>query len=364
MRQENPNPLPNEKGGTILGMAAKTVVTPERPAPIPEIPKTETEPETTPFPRTKRKKHTTLPGIAARVTIAAGLLTSGAAAYDHHVSANEPLSLPGITRDIQSIPGQITEWFTGGSDEVSPTFFDDNATEGVVGPNTFLYMPQAEFDKLPSADEEGKPLFNFPWDPNHPIEIKYHKSALDDFDIRRLKSGGVIDAEKYKGYATDIFSDSNLPVGYEFPALRGGRLSFMGSVYDEVASRKSPSNPYGQAVYNGPIIMARIEFIAPNGNLNFVNIFIEDNQGNYLPLQPLIDAPLESPMWAWEKGTLIEGLQKIFRTTKEGKLHMNIQGALNGGLSGLNADRVPGDFNFKVVTDATGIQKIPLPEPK
>lgn len=252
-----------------------------------------------------------------------------------------------------------------------PQSFDKNATEGVVGPRNILIVPKEVFDKIPIADAQGNPIFDFPWDPNHPLEIRYHKEALRDDQIAWLKSGGLVNADDYKGYETDMYSDNSLPAGFEFPAIYPGRLFFMGSVWDEEASRKSPSNPYGLAAYSGPITMATIEFIAPNGILYFINIQIIKDSGGVeenLPILPLIDAPLINPEnrngQDWEKGTPVEGLQKIFSATQKGKLKMTIQGGLNGRLDGPNAERVPGTFKFKTATDASGIQKIPLPEPK
>ena len=348
---------PRESGRGIFGLVAPTrerTTTPVLPRPAPQPETTPVSPEPGKPPGKKPLIQRLAGNLAVRVILAGTALAgTGYAGYEAYQG-----NIPGIHRSVdQSVS--------------KDTVFDNNATKGVVGPNNILVVPREVFDKTPIADAQGNPIFDFPWDKNHPIAIRYHKAAIGDKEIAWLKSGGLANAEDYRGYQSGMNSDNFLPTGYEFPNIYPGRLFFMGSVYDEEASRKSPSNPYGLAVYSGPVNMAKVEFIAPNGILYFVNINIVDDSGGVeklLPISPLVNAPLIGPENGngqdWEKGTLVENLQKIFSTTQQGKLKMIIQGGKNGRLNGPNAESVPGDFKFKIGTDTTGTPKILVRESK
>lgn len=63
-------------------------------------------------------------------TLGAGaVLTSGGAALDHHLSANERVDFGGIGRDIGSIPGQVGEWLTSGKETESSSVVNISNSE-------------------------------------------------------------------------------------------------------------------------------------------------------------------------------------------------------------------------------------------
>lgn len=75
--------------------------------------------------------------------IAAGFIASSSAAADHHVSTPEDLNLPGITRDISSIPGQMWNWGMTAKDDIERllhrdgTFTSRSETNGVKANEIF-----------------------------------------------------------------------------------------------------------------------------------------------------------------------------------------------------------------------------------
>jgi len=279
-------------------------------------------------------------------------VAGGAIAYE---------AVPAVHRAVDSafldnLKGQfITEV------SVNPEVFDPKATSGVVGPNTIFYIPQEEFNKLPLADEKGNPIFDFPWDKNHPVSREYKAGLSSSWASWSAKGEVSIDTNTKNEWSESTV----LPAGFEFTTVYPGRLFWGGSIYDEEASRKSPSNPNGLAVYRGPITAGRIEFTLPDGTFYFVGFSVVEDKGGkitQLSIQPLVDAPYTDESRNGKQGTSVERGQKIFSTIKEGKIIMNTEAQKNGSL--LFKDRMPGNFSFQTGKDATGAQKILVSDAK
>lgn len=276
--------------------------------------------------------------------------------FAESVPGGTSFSNDGSVPQIEGLPPQEPE-----TKKVNPKeIFDNRKDEGVISPENILPVPKDKYvEKTHLADEDGNPIFDFPRDQNFPgLEIQYKKSQL--YSPGWWKSGPP-DSD-----IRDGFKGKNLlPAGYELPTLYPGRVFFAGTVYDEEASGKSLSNPDGLAVHKGPIITAAIKFIAPNGTLYSIGIVVRNKENTrYLELKPLIDVSLSGLENGngkdWEKGTLVERLQPIFRIPEEGILHMSIGGQRNGSL--YEIDHVPGNFAFQEIEDERGVTKLPVPE--
>jgi len=299
-----------------------------------------------------------LGGSLAALTV---LGTGAWQGYDNLVASEETIdSVPGGTSFDQYNQRVVPKE----QQKPKPEVFDNGATTGKIGSNNILYVPREVLDKTPLADEKGNPIFDFPWDPHNPVEIKYEKSL----GILNPRWKEVIEIDPNTEFKNSFQAKVTLPAGYEFTTLYPGRVFFAGFRYNKEASKKSPSNPYGVAVSDGPPQMAKIEFMAPNGVLYFINIGIRTDQGNVV-LEPLIEAPLiglENDQGTdWEKGMPVERGQKIFRINEEvkGILGMYIEGGINGDLRSPNG-RIPGNFIFQAQKDPAGVEKLLVAEAK
>lgn len=255
----------------------------------------------------------------------------------------------------QTVGSKFLDHFRGKDIQKLPETFDNTKDNGVVSPKNILFVPIEIYDKTPLYDEKGNPILDFPWDPNNPVEMRYEKSFTRPlgWDGTGLDPNTEV-KNRFEGKTI-------LPAGYEFRTLYPGRVFFMGSTYNEEASQKSPSNPYGLAVYDGPPNMAKVEFMAPNGVLYFINIGIHSYSSEGLRLlEPLIEAPFINPenknARDWEKGALVKRGQAIFRTTKKGYLAMSIEGGKDGTLDDVSG-RIPGNFQFHSGENPSGLQK-------
>ncbi len=243
--------------------------------------------------------------------------------------------------------------------------FDNTAKKGVISSKNILYVPPEVFDKTPLVDEQGNPILDFPWDTNKPpVKIKYEKSLYPRPDWWE-RAGADLDPNT--AIKNTFEAKITLPAGIEFTTPYPGYVFFSGSNYNEEASQKSPSNPYGLAVYDGPIDMAKIEFIAPNGILYFINIGFNGESRIYL--EPLIDAPLlglkNRSGKDWKEGTLVERGRKIFSVPQEGTfiITMHIEGSRNG-IDGPQSNIVPGNLQFQTQKDSAGVEKLLVSEAK
>jgi hypothetical protein len=217
--------------------------------------------------------------------------------------------------------------------------FDNSAEKGVIGPKNILYVPPEVYNQTPLVDKDGNPILDFPWDPKHPVEMRYEKILSSGSD--KWKSG-----PPNPGTANSFKGKDPLPAGFEFPTLySNSRVFFMGN--------------------DGSITTAKIEFIA-NGTLYSIVINLIKEPG-LVTLYPLIDVVYLGPKNRsgkdWEKGTLVEGEggQKIFRTTEAGKLIMSIdaiKGDENGSFGVEQKNYKHGNFVFKTGEDDGGVEKL------
>lgn len=352
-----------ERGGRIFGV----IPTRERTAP-PVLPRPDVRP-TPVSPEPGRGKEKKGVGRKARIALAGlaalGTVETTGAIVNEQVN-EQPVSTQSVIEDLKwpwNLGKSAAEDISGMLHKEPPSVFDNSETKGKISSANILSVPREVFDKTPLADENGAPIFDFPWDNNNPAEIQYTKSLYPRPDWWE-RSGADVDPNTE--IKNNFEATSTLPAGFEFPAPYPGRVFFAGFVYNEEASSKSPSNPYGLAVHDGPPKMAKIEFIAPNGILYFINIGIDNDKGS-VPLEPLVDAPLisleNSNGTDWEKGALVERGQKIFRLKQKGKLGMYIEGGKNGNLR-LPKDRIPGNFQFQTQKDSNGVEKLLVSEPK
>lgn len=350
-----------ERGGSTFNVSAPTrhdgvIATPERPT-TPTQPRPDTrQPAPEQRPVKPEKDHTGRNIVLG--TTALGVL--GLGAYEAYQN------VPAIHQMVdQAFLSHLRGDRLVSTDITKPEAkFDNTATKGVVGPKKILYIPQEEFNRLPLADEEGNPIFDFPWDNNNPVKIKYEKSLWPPPDW--WKSNVDPNTEIKNNFEGKVA----LPAGYEFTTPYPGRVFFGGTVYNEEASQKSPSNPYGLAVYGGPPVVASIKFIAPNGNLYGIGISFRNEKGS-ITLEPLIaDTRIGLNEHGlrerdWEKGILVERGQKIFRVPQEGTfiMHMSIGGAKHGKYDSVEG-RIPGNFQFQTGKDSAGVGKLLVPETK
>lgn len=231
--------------------------------------------------------------------------------------------------------------------------FDNNATKGTVSLKNILFVPEEEIAKTPLTDGKGNPILDFPlpWDPNNPLKMKYKK---------------IPNYIELKG---------TLPAGVTISTPYPGNLFFFGSIRNEEASRKSPSNPYGLAVKDGPRRAAKIIFQTPNGTLYavLITVIICDRKAysnSISTLEPLIEAPLIGPenrnAQDWEKGAPVGRGVDIFKV-EEGRrceVDINMQVYPKGTMYGPVQEEIPGDFlKFQTGKDpSSGVEKLLVPE--
>lgn len=100
-----------------------------RPLSTPGLPGTRSVPAELKPPPDKKGNHK-LRNIALVVSAPAiAAVISGVAAGQHHFEADEPISLPGITRDVAAIPGQVLEWLTFGRETESSSIINISNSE-------------------------------------------------------------------------------------------------------------------------------------------------------------------------------------------------------------------------------------------
>lgn len=235
------------------GRDANIHATISRPLPTSGRPGTRSVPaELKPAPDKKGGRHTVrnIALVVGTPVIAAGVVAAGVAAGQHHFEKNEPISIPGIARDAAAIPDKVADWFTS-KNEV-PLTFDNNAVEGVIGPNNIVKIPQAEIDRLfPTPFEKIGDHSTIQI--LYPIDISTSTNPDRQIEYKRSSNEGntpesdVILEEK--GFY-NIFETLNVPPGSILKAPLDGMLS---------VSTSSGTSPVNDHDYGGASIIFKTE---------------------------------------------------------------------------------------------------------